>query len=140
MIARSSALALLTATVSFPLAAQEHCPYQQAHHVEADLQFGPAMGCGGVKWQFGNVAVSTEKQGCPLFVVYTPPHDVAVPSTRPVYVDSIALQPITQVFFQCTQEWFLFFPIGSACAFDRQINVGTVSLLVTRACRESRAP
>lgn len=118
------------------LRAQDNCPMVQAEHRPADLQYGPAQRCGGIDYQLGNVTVSTMRDGCPLFSIYTPPHDVAVPSLRRTMVDSVAMQPITKVSFRCQQDWFLIFPIGSACVFDRQLNVGTVLLLVTRPCPE----
>lgn len=127
--------ALLTAaTFVFPAAAQDNCPLQQAQHVDASLQMGPEQACGSIEYQIGGLSVQSHRGGCPLFAIYTPPHDVAAPSQRRTRVESVALQPITQVFFRCEQEWFLFFPIGSSCAFDRTVNVGTVAVLVTREC------
>ncbi len=132
----ASLLAALLSPLQPSLRAQDNCPMVQAEHRAADLLLGPAQRCGGIDYQLGNITVSTMRDGCPLFSIYTPPHDVAVPSVRRTMVDSLVLQPITKVAFRCQQDWFLIIPIGSACVFDRQLNVGTVTLLLTRPCPE----
>lgn len=139
MFPRSFAAASLAALCSLPLAAQTECPRQQAQPVPADLQYGPTQRCGSIDYQFGGLTVSAGKDGCPLFVIYTPPHDIAVPSEQRTQVVSTALQPITKSFFDCKQDWFLFIPVGTSCAFRGQFNVGTVQLLVTTSCPNSGA-
>lgn len=136
MTLRSFAARLLAALLPFAATAQGNCPCEQAQHRDAALQMGPEQSCGSIEYQIAGISVQSVRGGCPLFAIYTPPHDVAVPGPRRTLVDSVALQPITQVFFRCEQEWFLFFPVGSSCAYDRTVHVGTVALLVTRECRD----
>jgi hypothetical protein len=137
MLHRSLAALFAAATLVSSTTAQDSCPHQVARHVEASLQIGPEQACGSVEYQIGGLSVQTGRGGCPLFAIYTPPHDLAVPGERRTRVESVALQPITQVFFRCQQDWFLFFPVGSSCTLDRTVNVGTVAVLVTRQCTDS---
>ncbi len=114
--------------------AQDSCPMQTTQHVPADLTYGPDQHCGGINYSLGDVQISTIRGSCPLFVVYTPPHDIVVPSPLRTMVDTAAQLPITKVTFRCVKEWFLFLPIGSVCVADKQLNVGVVHLLLTRPC------
>jgi hypothetical protein len=136
MTLRSIGAMLLAAVFSFSLVAQDNCPFERTAHLEAELKLGPAQGCGGVSYQVGGVSVSTVRDGCPLFSIYTPPHDIAVRSTSRTMIQCLSLQPITKVIFSCAQDWFLIFPIGSSCSFVQQLNVGTVPVLVSQPCPE----
>ena len=124
----------LAAALATSLAAQDNCPRQTTQHVPEDLTYGPLQRCGGIDYRIGDVQIATIRDACPLFVVYTPPHDVVVPSPLRTQVDIVAQQPITKVTFRCETQWFLFLPIGSYCLADQKINVGVVPLLLTRPC------
>ena len=118
-------------------AAQTTCPMQTTQNVPGDLTYGPSQSCGGIDYQIGDVHVATSRGGCPLFVIHTPPHQIAVPSPMRTFVDVVAQVPITQVTFRCETRWLLIVPIGSSCVADKQLNVGTVQQLVTRPCQPS---
>lgn len=138
MNVRSIAATLFTLPLVLSLGAQDNCPHEKTQHVAANLQAGPAQTCGGVDYKLGDLRVSTIQDGCLQFVIYTPGHDVAVPSPHATMVEVVSLQPITTVVFGCKQDWFLFFPIGSSCALESQTNSGSVPLMVTRPCELPR--
>lgn len=115
-------------------AAQDTCPMQTTQHVAGDVTYGPPQRCGGIDYQIGDVQISTMRDGCPLFAIYVPPHDVAVASATRTQVDVVGTLPITQLTFRCDTRWFLVVPIGSSCIADKQLNVGTVQQLLSRPC------
>ncbi|MCC7064306.1 MAG: hypothetical protein IT456_15960 [Planctomycetes bacterium] len=121
---------------SVTINAQDNCPFERTQHIEANIQHGPAQNCGGVNYQVGGVSVTTARDGCPLYAIYTPPHDVAVRSTNRTSVQVVSLQPITKVIFECRDDWFLIFPIGSTCVYSRQVNLGSVPLCLSQPCPE----
>ncbi len=129
---RASVLSFLLCIA--PAAAQDDCPMQTTQHVNENVTYGPPQTCGGFTYTFGNLQLSTLRDACPLFVVYTPPHDLAVPSPNRTMVDVAAQMPITKVTFRCVTEWLLVLPIGSTCIADRTFVVGQVPQLVTRPC------
>lgn len=134
MTMRSIAAILSAALFGSSLAAQGDCPMERTENVPANIATGPAQGCGGLDYDLGGVRVATVQNNCPLFVIYTPPHQIAVESKHRTQVASVALSPITKVVFRCQTRWFLIFPVGSTCAFAHQLNVGSVQLLVTQPC------
>lgn len=128
-------LALVVAgALAAPLAAQDSCPMQTTQHVPENVTYGPPQPCGGFAYQIGNLQLSTARGSCPLFVVHTPPHEIAVPSANRTMVDVVAQVPITKITFVCDTRWFLFLPIGSACVADRIVNVASVNQMVARPC------
>ncbi|MBX3464835.1 MAG: hypothetical protein KF830_16835 [Planctomycetes bacterium] len=124
----------LVALLAAPLAAQGNCPMQTTRHVPASTTIGPPQPCSGADYRIAEIEIRLTAGMCPSFVVYTPPHDYAVPSTQMTQVESIGAQAITMVTFRCVTRWLLFLPIGSTCEASRQMNVGAVHTLLTRPC------
>jgi hypothetical protein len=125
----------IAAVLAMPLSAQETCPNERTDHVAAQVTIGPLQSCGGFNYQIGGVQVGTPQNGCPLFVIYTPPHEVAVTTKAETKVTATGkASPITMVSFVCSTDWFLFIPTGSTCSLDRTVNIGSVERLVTVAC------
>jgi len=131
---QSIAAKLFAVFFTLSLVAQNNCPMEKAENVPADLLIGPAYDCGGLNYFIGGVQITTAQNGCPLFVIYTPPHQKAVESRLLTQVAHVGSAPITKTFFKCVTRWFLFIPIGSACVFSNQVNVGSVQLLITQGC------
>lgn len=138
MNVRSIVATLLTFSLALSLGAQGSCPHEKTQHVEASLQTGPAQKCGGVDYKLGDLRVSTIQDGCLQFAIYTPGHEIAVSAPYETLVEVTSLEPVTTMTFGCKQDWFLFFPIGSSCALERQTNTGSVRLMVTRPCELPR--
>lgn len=136
---RSLAAASLLLVSGTSVFAQDNCPMEATRREPLAVFQGPAQNCGGLDWNLGGVQVSSVRDACPLFVIVTPAHDVAVRSTQRTQVEPIATVPVTKVTFVCDDDYFLFFHIGSSCVFGRQLNVGMVHLMVTRPC-ETIAP
>jgi hypothetical protein len=107
---------------------------QTTLHVPASLTYGPAQKCSGLDYRLADVEVQVAPGTCPTFVVYTPPHDIAVPSTNQTYVVALAQQPITMITFECATRWLLFLPIGTQCVAGKDRTVGTVQSLLARPC------
>ncbi|MCA8965062.1 MAG: hypothetical protein H6838_01595 [Planctomycetes bacterium] len=126
--------ACLMSVGAMPLLAQDNCPMEATRREPLAVFQGPAQNCGGLDWHIGGVQVAAVRDACPLFVIVTPAHDVAVRSTQRTQVEAIATVPVTKVTFECDADYFLFFHIGSSCVFGRQLNVGLVHLMVTRPC------
>lgn len=122
------------ALLAAPLVAQTNCPMQTTQHVPASTTFGPPQPCSGADYRIAEIEIRLGAGMCPGFVVYTPPHDFAVPSTQMTQVESIGEQAITMVTFRCVTRWLLFLPIGSTCEPSRQLKVGVVHTLLTRPC------
>jgi hypothetical protein len=123
-----------TASLAAALTAQDTCPSQTTQHVPADVFYGPPQGCGGIDYRVAEVQITSPRGECPLFAVFIPSHDFAVPSATRTRVDVVAQQPITQLVFECRRAWFLIIPIGSTCVLVKQVNVGVVQSLVTVPC------
>lgn len=117
-----------------PVVAQDTCPMQTTQHVPESLTYGPKQECGGFSYQIGDLQIGSPRDACPLFLVYVPPHDIAVPSQQRTFVEVVGQVPITQVTFRCAREWFLFLPVGSTCVADQKLNVGSVLQLLARPC------
>ncbi|HEX6810149.1 MAG TPA: hypothetical protein VF384_00875 [Planctomycetota bacterium] len=132
----SSILALAFASfLAVPVLAQaSSCPMQKARHVPLDVRYGPAQDCGGFSYAVGGVQIGAQAKGCPLFVVVTPPHEVAEPSPLDTKVQVTGTSPVTMVSFICDTDWILFIPIGSSCTLDRTVVVGAVQSLITVPC------
>ncbi len=128
------AAALLT-MLAASTPAQTPCPMQTTLHVPENVSIGPVQDCGDLDYSVIEVGGHIDGGKCPTFLVYTPPHDIAVASTTQTYVDVLQTLPITLVTFQCTTRWFLFLPIGSNCAASKPSNVGYVQSLLARPCQ-----
>jgi len=81
-------LAALAATLGgLPAAAQNpNCPRERAVPVQGRVITGATHDCGGVSIAVQGVQIHHPSQGCPLFVIYEPPHSVAGPSDRDTQV------------------------------------------------------
>lgn len=135
-------VAMLTAALaSAPLLAQAGCTWERVRTVPGSWTSGPLASCDSVlTFDFGGVSIRQQQSGCPLFVLVTPQHEVPERSERATRVRAFAQAPVTTLFFRCEHEYFLIFPIGSACAyFDRAIT-GGVDRLQTEACEATPAP
>lgn len=127
-------LALVAGAFAAQLAAQDSCPMQTTQHVPESVTYGPPQQCGGFSYSIGDLQLSAARGACPLFVIHTPPHEIAVPSGSQTMVDVVAQVPITKITFVCETRWFLIVPVGSSCVADRVINVASVHQMVTRPC------
>ncbi len=129
-------LAMTLATFpAMPLLAQDNCPKERTKNVPADVTIGPLQNCGGFSYQIGGVQVGTPQNGCPLFVIYTPPYEIAAPSEAETKVVPMgAPSPVTMASFVCTTDWFVIIPIGTTCVLDKTVTIGAVGHLVTVGC------
>ncbi|HEX5050520.1 MAG TPA: hypothetical protein VFZ65_01995 [Planctomycetota bacterium] len=120
--------------------ASAQCPNERTQAVPADLEIGAAQDCGGFQYRIAGVQVNSSDGGCPVFVIYTPPHEIAVASSEGTKVEPTgAPSPITMASFKCQTNWFLFVPIGSSCVLDRVVNLGFVPHLHTVPCTGSES-
>lgn len=126
--------AALVAALATSLAAQSPCPMQTTQHVPENLTTGPMQDCSGIRYPVVEVPTRLVQGSCPTFVVYTPPHEIAVPSPNQTYVEVVQTLPITMVTFECTTRWLLILPIGTNCSPSKVTNVGAVHTMVTRPC------
>jgi hypothetical protein len=129
-IAAAVCRALATSTT-----AQTSCPMQTTQHVAETVSLGPTQDCGSLDYSLIEVSGRTGKGTCPTFLLYTPPHDVAVPAATMTYVDVLQTLPVTLVTFECHTRWLLFLPIGSNCAASQPHNVGFVQSMIARPCQ-----
>ena len=123
-----SAAFLLTSLVA------QDCPRERVESRPATIQNGPPGNCSGLEYEVGGIRVATKAVVCPTFVIFTPPHDVAVASTKNTYVHETASLPITFIKFECVREYFLVIPLGLKCEAGETKNVGFVRLMETRPC------
>ncbi|MBL9076307.1 MAG: hypothetical protein JNL08_02310 [Planctomycetes bacterium] len=130
-------LSTLALAAALPLAAQTPCPMQTTLHVPDSVVYGPQQDCGGVSYQLPDLQIQLDGGTCPTFVVYVPPHDVAVAATTLTFVEVIGHQPITMIQFECQTKWLLILPIGSECAASKPRTIGTVPQLLARPCAAS---
>lgn len=118
--------------------AQDSCPYERVKTIAADWTLGPTVDCGGgIDVQIANSHVKSGPKVCPLFVIITPQHDQAQPSSTRTQVRQVGTVPQTIAFFNCKCDYFLFICVGSSCVFDRSMNVGQLPLLRTEPCRDN---
>ncbi|HZN40537.1 MAG TPA: hypothetical protein VFD82_17160 [Planctomycetota bacterium] len=116
------------------LAQASPCPMEKTKHVPLDVFYGPSQDCGGFTYSVGGVTIGANRKGCPLFIIVTPPHEIAEPSSQETKVQVTANLPISMVTFTCTTDWILIIPIGSSCTLDRSVNLGTVQSMITVPC------
>lgn len=133
---------LLAATfaglLALPMLAQASpCPMEKAKHVPLDVHYGPSQNCGGFTYSIGGVQIGANQKGCPLFIIVTPPHEIAEPSSLETKVQVTGTSNITMVTFKCTTTWILFIPIGTSCTLDQAIPTGQVQSLITVSCNQS---
>ena len=116
------------------LAQASACPMERARHVPLDVFYGPSQECGGFTYTVGGVTIGANQKGCPLFIIVTPPHDIAEPSSQETKVQVTGTSPISMVTFYCATAWFLIIPVGSDCTLDQSLVIGTVQSLITVPC------
>ena len=137
MNSRSLLAATFAGFLAVPMMAQaSSCPREKARHVPLDVFYGPTQDCGGFTYSVGGVQIGGHKKGCPLFIIVTPPHDVAEATTLETKVQVTGIIPITMVTFACVTDWLIFIPVGSTCTLDRTAAVGTVQSLITVPCNQ----
>lgn len=135
---RSLLSATFAGLLAVPMLAQtSSCPMQKARHVPLDVFYGPTQDCGGFTYSVGGVQIGGTQKGCPLFIIVTPPHDVAEPSSLDTKVQVTGFIPITMVTFICVTDWLLIIPVGSTCTLDRTTTLGSVQSLITVPCNQS---
>ena len=121
--------------LAVPMLAQaSSCPEQKARHVPLDVFYGPSQNCGGFTYSVGGVQIGANQKGCPLFIIVTPPHEIAEPTSQLTRVQVTGTSPISMVTFTCATDWFLIIPVGSSCMLDQSVNIGTVQSLTTVPC------
>jgi hypothetical protein len=118
--------------------AQGDCPREKAQSVPRDITYGPSVSCGGLSYSLGGLSLSTTT-GCPLFVLITPAHEIAVPTSAMTKVEHVGNDAVRIFFFSCRTSYLLFIPISSTCVFDNAANAGTVMRLVTVSCTDADA-
>jgi len=137
MSSRSLLAATFAGLLAVPMLAQAaSCPEEKARHVPLDVLYGPSQACGGFTYTIGGVQIGANQKGCPLFVIVTPPHEIAEPSSQQTRVQVTGTSPITMATFTCTTTWILFIPIGTSCTLDKTIQTGTVQSLITVSCNQ----
>jgi hypothetical protein len=125
------ALLLVTAT----LAAQ--CPYERVKTVPPSFTTGPGVECdSGVDVTVVGIQLKSRAKVCPLFIVITPTHDVAEPSSTPTRVVQYGELPEYTAFFKCVTSYFLFFAVGSDCEYAGLEVTGYLPRLRTEVCPE----
>ena len=135
MNSRSLLSATFAGLLAVPMLAQASpCPMEKAKHVPLDVFYGPSQNCGGFTYTVGGVQIGANQKGCPLFIIVTPPHDIAEPSLLETKVQVTGTSPISMVSFTCSTDWFLIIPVGSSCQLDRSVVLGTVQSLITVPC------
>lgn len=127
--------AALLAAVATSATAQSTCPMQTTQHVPENISVGPMQNCSGLQVEIIEVTGRVPGGLCPTWMVYTPPHDIAVPSTLQTYVDELDTLAITMVTFECKTRWFLFVPIGTSCVATQKSNIGYVRSMIARPCQ-----
>lgn len=130
--------ALLAVMAITTTTAQTSCPRQTTQHVAETISRGPAQDCGGADIEIIEVGARVDAGRCPTWMVYTPPHDIAVTATTETYVEVLQTLPITMVTFECTTRWLLFLPIGSSCKASQPSTVGAVYSMLARPCPPAR--
>jgi hypothetical protein len=131
-------LAALAATLcGLPAAAQNpNCPRERAVPVPGRVITGATHDCGGVSIAIQGVQIHHPSQGCPLFVIYEPPHSVAGPSGRDTQVQVAQLLDVVKMTFECKRNWFLFIPLDSSCRCAGSTTVKAIPFLITVPCVE----
>lgn len=132
---------LCMALLSASLEAQAGCTWERARTVPGSWAIGPLANCDSLlSFEFGGMVIRQQQAGCPLFVVVTPQHEVPERSDRATRVRPIEQAPVTTLFFRCDREYFLIFPIGSACVYYDRAITGGVDRLQTEACEAAKVP
>jgi hypothetical protein len=118
--------------------AQSDCPNQMAVAVPQNITYGASVTCAGLSWSVGGVSISSGT-GCPLFVMITPAHETAAPSSKETKVKLVGMDPVRVFFFTCRSSYLIFIPLSSRCEFEREATAGSVMRLVTVGCNEPDA-
>jgi hypothetical protein len=115
------------------------CPYERAQTVPASWVAGPVVRCSnGLGITINGVNVQMPNNTCPVFVIITPTHEIAVPSDRPTRTSVLRVDPELTAFFACDADYFLFIYLGADCVLDRTVVSGAVNRLFTQSCEEQR--
>jgi hypothetical protein len=131
---RATAVAALFAAAT--LTAQDRCPNTMAVRVPASVQYGASVACSGVTYSSGGVTLTTAT-GCPLFATIAPEHHDIAPTTKRTKAVEIGARPGIVAFFVCRTSYLIFIPIGSTCAFDRELVAGAYPILATMPCEDA---
>jgi hypothetical protein len=134
MTFRSIAATLLAALFATALGAQDNCPYEHAKHIPAKIDLGPKQECGGFSYRIGDLQVTSPGDSCPLWILYTPAHEIPESSSRRTQVASIGTANVVMITFRCVYDYFLFISIGSACVADPPRVIGVEQRLRTVGC------
>jgi hypothetical protein len=119
------------------LAAQ--CPRTSASFVAGTHVSGPVVVCGsGITIEVGGVTFKSPSTGCPLYVVFTPDHEVPQPANADTYTQSYARVEAYLFRLQCLNHYFLFIGIGSSCVHLDKSVTGTYDRLVTLNCQKGQ--
>ena len=126
--------AVLALIAGAHLAAQ--CPRTSASFVAGSQSTGPVMNCGtGIHIEIGGVAYNSGSAACPLFILFTPDHEVPQAASTDTYTQSYAKVDTILFRLQCQTDYFLFFGIGSSCVHVDKSVVGTFDRLSTLNCQ-----
>lgn len=112
------------------------CPRERTQTIAADITWGPAQNCSGGSVELGGVQVQFPANTCPLNVIYTPQHEIAVPSQNNTLVHHISLEKVTFISFRCDRSYLIIVPWGWTCVADRQFTLGPVMRMVTAPCSQ----
>ena len=127
---------LLAAWIGSLLPAQAgNCSRTMAQTVPTRQDNGLIQDCGTLTVKVSGFEVGTPATGCPLFIVYTPEHEVMVPSPNDTETRTYSHVPILLLKFECKTSRFLWLiPVGSSCVHRGHDLVGTLPRMVTVAC------
>ena len=128
----------LSLSLGTPLLAQvAGCTYERAVTVNAAWALGPVVDCdNGINVNVGGLKVRSGPKSCPLFVIITPTHEVAQPTTSATRVEFVRLEAENSFIYDCVNEYFLIFVVSSSCRFKVMRVIGAVDRLRTVPCQE----
>ena len=117
------------------LAAQDHCPHVRAKSVPANWTSGPSVTCSsGIDMTLGPVHVQTDRRSCPLFVIISPTHDEAEPTSAATRIVERGAVAELVAYFTCMPHYFLIFRTSDTCEFSHTETLGQLRLLDTEMC------
>ena len=108
------------------------CPDQGTKRIDTRVTYGMTVTC-----DTGVVIAGVATQGCPLFALIEPAHDV--PTGQPgsnTYTKPIGTVTTKLLTYQCKSSYILIFSLGSSCELIDEADVGTLATYGAFPCDE----
>ena len=134
MITRILTATLVAALTCSTATAQKTCPKERAVDIGSNVIVGRNQDCGGITVSIGGVEVHNAASGCPLFVIYEPPHSQAEACDRDTMVHVYDTADITMLRYGCTTKWVLFIPYDESCEYRDTKILGSLPRMTTVPC------